>query len=49
MHAVRFSDASLVFERSLGSYAAFISLKDILIDPELKCFYVIARDRVEGY
>ncbi len=49
VYAVKVSDASLVFEKSLGSQTAFSSMKDVLIDPERRRFYLIAGDRIQAY
>jgi hypothetical protein len=49
VYAVRLSDASMVFEKNLGAYTAFGSLKDVVIDPERQRFYLIAQSSIQAY
>ena len=49
VYAVRLSDASMVFEKNLGAYTAFSSLKDVVIDPERQRFYLVARSSIQAY
>lgn len=48
-YAVRLSDATMVFEKNVGPYTAFGSLKDVVIDPERQRFYLIAQSRIQAY
>jgi len=39
----------MVFEKNLGAYTAFSSLKDVVIDPERQRFYLIAQSSIQAY